>query len=234
MDSLPRHIAIIMDGNGRWAEIQGLDRSHGHIKGIEATRTAIEHCVRLGIQALTLFAFSSENWNRPNEEVNSLLALFAEALERESALLVKNKVKVIIIGERETFPADLQAAIAKLEFITKENEGLQLFIAASYGGRWDITNAAKCLAHKVLIGELQVSNINEDTFLSFLSLKKTPDPDLFIRTGGERRISNYLLWQLAYSELYFTDCLWPDFNETELEAAIEDYSGRQRRFGLTS
>ena len=228
---LPRHIAIIMDGNGRWAELRNLSRNKGHVQGVEATRIAIEHCVRLGIENLTLFAFSTENWNRPGEEVDHLLALLGEALENESSLLLKNNVKVKIVGNREDFSGELQKAIAKLEIATQKNEGLRLFIAAGYGGRWDITNAVRVVAKKVSAGTLDISDITEDSFSEFLSLSGITDPDLFIRTGGEQRISNYLLWQLAYSELYFTDCLWPDFSENELEAAIESYSGRQRRFG---
>ncbi len=229
---LPRHIAIIMDGNGRWAELRNLSRKQGHVRGLEATRVAIEHCVRLGIENLTLFAFSTENWHRPGQEVDHLLALLGEALENESSSLLKNDVKVKIVGNREDFPGILQKSIEKLEITTQENEGLRLFIAAGYGGRWDITNAVRTVAKKVSAGALGVSDITEDSFSEFLSLSGVTDPDLFIRTGGEQRISNYLLWQLAYSELYFTDCLWPDFNESELEAAIKSYSGRQRRFGL--
>ena len=229
---LPRHIAIIMDGNGRWAELRNLSRKQGHVRGLEATRVAIEHCVRPGIENLTLFAFSTENWHRPGQEVDHLLALLGEALENESSSLLKNDVKVKIVGNREDFPGILQKSIKKLEITTQENEGLRLFIAAGYGGRWDITNAVRTVAKKVSAGALGVSDITEDSFSEFLSLSGVTDPDLFIRTGGEQRISNYLLWQLAYSELYFTDCLWPDFNESELEAAIKSYSGRQRRFGL--
>ena len=231
---LPRHIAIIMDGNGRWAKLRNLSRNKGHARGIEATRVAIEHCVRLGIENLTLFAFSTENWNRPGQEVDHLLTLLAEALENESSLLLKNNVRVKIVGNREDFSKELQNAIAKLETATQENEGLRLFIAAGYGGRWDITNAVRMVAKKVTAGTLAISDITEDCFSEFLSLGGVTDPDLFIRTGGEQRISNYLLWQLAYSELYFSDCLWPDFNEKELEAAIKNYAGRHRRFGLIS
>jgi len=233
MQALPRHIAIIMDGNGRWAESHGLDRNRGHIEGIEATRATIEHCVELGIETLTLFAFSSENWNRPSEEVTNLLSLFANALEEEASLLLENQVKVTIIGNRETFPINLREAIAKIEANTIANQGLRLFIAASYGGRWDVTNAVRLVAEKVMTGDLSIAEIDEAVFSRFLSLNDVSDPDLFIRTGGEKRISNYLLWQLAYSELYFTDCLWPDFSQNELEAAIKSYTGRNRRFGLT-
>ena len=229
---LPRHIAIIMDGNGRWAKLRNLSRNKGHVRGIEATRVAIEHCVRLGIENLTLFAFSTENWNRSGQEVNHLLALLAETLKNESSLLLKNNVKVKIVGNRADFSGELQKAIAKLEIATEENQGLRLFIAAGYGGRWDITNAVRTVAKKVSAGTLGISDITEESFSEFLSLGGVTDPDLLIRTGGEQRISNYLLWQLAYSELYFTKCLWPDFSESELEAAIKSYSGRQRRFGL--
>jgi undecaprenyl diphosphate synthase len=222
-----------MDGNGRWAKLRNLSRNKGHVHGIEATRITIEHCVRLGIENLTLFAFSTENWNRPNQEVDNLLALLAEALENESSLLLKNNVKVRIVGNREAFSENLQLAIKRLEIATQENDGLRLFIAAGYGGRWDITNAVKMVAKRVSAGTLDISDITEDRFSEFLSLGNVADPDLFIRTGGEQRISNYLLWQLAYSELYFTDCLWPDFSQNELEAAIKSYTGRNRRFGLT-
>jgi undecaprenyl diphosphate synthase len=222
-----------MDGNGRWAKLRNLSRNNGHVQGIEATRITIEHCIQLGIENLTLFAFSTENWNRPGREVDHLLALLAEALENESSLLLKNNVKVNIVGNREDFSEDLQKAIAKLENVTQANKGLRLFIAAGYGGRWDITNAVRTVANKVSAGTLSISDITEDSFSEFLSLGHVADPDLFIRTGGEQRISNYLLWQLAYSELYFTDCLWPDFGEKELEDAIKSYLGRQRRFGLT-
>jgi len=222
-----------MDGNGRWAKLRNLSRNKGHVQGIEATRITIEHCVRLGIENLTLFAFSTENWNRPNQEVDNLLALLAEALENESSLLLKNNVKVRIVGNREAFSENLQLAIKRLEIATQENDGLRLFIAAGYGGRWDITNAVKMVAKRVSAGTLDISDITEDRFSEFLSLGNVADPDLFIRTGGEQRISNYLLWQLAYSELYFTDCLWPDFSQNELEAAIKSYTGRNRRFGLT-
>lgn len=231
--SLPRHVAIIMDGNGRWAAARGLPRSAGHKAGIPPIRMCIEQCTKRGIAALTLFAFSSENWNRPRDEVMGIMTLFVDALDREIAELHANGVRLRFIGDRTTLAVRLQSRIAASEAQTAGNAGLQLNIAISYGGRWDLVVAAQRLASKCSDGTLRPAEIDEARFAGELQLAGIPDPDLFIRTGGERRISNFLLWNLAYTELCFLDSLWPEFDETQLDAALEDYSRRQRRYGLT-
>ena len=237
MESLPRHIAIIMDGNGRWAAARGQPRVAGHKSGLEAVRTTIQECVKRKIGALTLFAFSSENWQRPADEVTSLMSLFFDALEREIAELHKNGVRIRFIGDRKALSVRLQAKIAGAEQQTAANGGLQLQIAVSYGGRWDVTQAAQALARRCAQGALRAEDITEKDLAAateLAALGELADPDLFIRTGGERRISNFLLWNLAYTELYFTDALWPDFNIAELDAAFDYFAGRERRYGLTS
>lgn len=230
----PRHVAIIMDGNGRWAGQRSARRTEGHKAGVRATREIIEACGRRGIDALTLFAFSSENWRRPESEVSVLLELFLRTLRSEVAKLGENNVRLRFIGERSGFNSALQDAMARAERDTAGNDGLDLVIAANYGGRWDITQAARQLAHEVAAGGLDPAAIDSDLLAERLSLADLPEPDLFIRTGGERRISNYLLWQLAYTELWFTDRLWPDFDSAALDEALAYYRGRQRRFGRTS
>jgi len=232
-DSLPEHIAIIMDGNGRWARARHLPRTAGHKKGVDTTSRIVRLCGEKGIKALTLFAFSSENWRRPREEVNTLMELFLIALKREIKQLNKNNVRVLFIGDRSAFSAKLQASIQEAEQVTAGNSGLQLQIAANYGGRWDVVQAARRMAEEVQQGGLSADMIDEQMLSARTSTAGLPDPDLFIRTGGEHRISNFLLWQLAYSELYFTDVLWPDFSEQELNAAIDSFAKRQRRFGMT-
>jgi undecaprenyl diphosphate synthase len=222
--SVPRHIAIIMDGNGRWARRRLLPRPAGHRSGLTAARRVIETCVKHGVAALTLFAFSSENWQRPQLEVGSLMGLFMNALDSEVAELHKNNVRIRFIGARETFPAGLQQGMRAAEQLTGANTGLTLNIAAGYGGRWDILRAAQKFA---------ADPGGESEFGRLLALGDQPDPDLFIRTGGEQRISNFLLWNLAYTELYFTDTLWPDFDTAALEEALSWYAQRQRRFGRT-
>lgn len=229
----PRHVAIIMDGNGRWAKKRGLLRAAGHQSGFRTTRDIVEACVREQIEALTLFAFSSENWNRPEKEVGLLMDLFLRALKSEVSKLHENKVRVRFIGERSAFGDKLQQQMNSAEELTNGNDGLALSIAVNYGGRWDIVNATKQIARKVRDGQLDPETINADIFAEHVSLADICDPDLFIRTGGEKRISNYLLWHLAYTELYFTDVLWPDFSDVELGHALEFYAGRQRRFGRT-
>lgn len=229
----PRHIAIIMDGNGRWAKKRGLLRAAGHQSGFRTTREIVEACARQQIEALTLFAFSSENWNRPEKEVGLLMDLFLHALKSEVSKLHENNVNVRFIGERSAFGKKLQEQMSRAEELTGNNDGLKLSIAVNYGGRWDIVNAAKQIACKARDGELDPETIDVDTFSQHMSLSDICDPDLFIRTGGEKRISNYLLWHLAYTELYFTDVLWPDFSDIELGHALEFYAGRQRRFGRT-
>jgi len=230
---LPRHVAIIMDGNGRWAQRRMLPRHAGHRAGVKSVRMVVEQCAKRGIEVLTLFAFSSENWARPRKEVSQLMELFMGALRGEIKRLRKNRVRLRIIGERRAFSEKLQKRIIDAERLTADNDGLLLQIAANYGGRWDITEAARSLALAVRDGELQPEEISEGTLAGALSFPDCPDPDLFIRTGGERRISNFLLWQTAYSELYFTDRLWPEFDEAEFERALADFARRQRRFGKT-
>ena len=230
---VPRHIAITMDGNGRWAAARGLPRSAGHKAGLTPVRLCVEECSRLGVEALTLFAFSSENWSRPAEEVASLMSLFLEAVDREIADLHRQRVRVRFIGNRQRLSVRLQAQIGAAEQLTAGNSGLKLQIAVSYGGRWDIVQAARKLATQCVSGALQPEQIDEQRFAAALELAGLADTDLLIRTGGERRISNFLLWNLAYAELYFSDRLWPDFDQGELEKALEFFAGRERRFGLT-
>ncbi|MES9830166.1 MAG: isoprenyl transferase [Candidatus Thiodiazotropha sp.] len=230
---LPRHIAIIMDGNGRWAKKRGLPRYAGHPAGVEAVRGVVEACVELQIPVLTLFAFSSENWQRPQKEVNLIMDLFLRSLKKEVRRLDRNHVKLKVIGDRSAFATNLQAQIEEAEQQTASNQGLLLQVAANYGGRWDITQAAKRLAEQVESGDISPDQIDEERFSQHLCITNLPEPDLFIRTGGEQRISNFLLWQCAYTELYFTDLLWPDFNRKALDEALHDFSRRQRRFGRT-
>lgn len=232
--SLPHHIAIVMDGNGRWAAARGEPRPFGHRAGIEPVRKIIRECANLGVEALTLFAFSSENWRRPETEVAAIMGLFMEALDREVAELHANQVRVRIIGNRQRLSVRLQQRIAEAEALTAANGGLKLQVAVSYGGRWDVLEAAKRLAARAASGEIRAADIDEDLFSAELQLSDLPDPDLFIRTGGDHRVSNFLLWNIAYAELYFTDVLWPDFNEAEFQLALEDFAQRERRFGLTS
>lgn len=230
----PRHVAITMDGNGRWAQSRGLPRTAGHRAGLTPVRMCIEECARRGIEALTLFAFSSENWGRPAEEVGSLMALFIEALEREIAELHEKGVRVRFIGERRTLAVRLQSRIAASEELTRGNSGLKLQVAVSYGGRWDIIQATQRLAKECSSGALRPEDIEEERFASKLALAGLPDAELLIRTGGEYRISNFLLWELAYAELFFTPTLWPDFTLAHLVEALEFFAARERRFGHTS
>jgi undecaprenyl diphosphate synthase len=230
---IPRHVAIIMDGNGRWARKRHLPRVAGHRMGLEAVRKTIVACVEQGVEVLTLFAFSSENWRRPEEEVGLLMKLFITALEGEVKKLHRNGVCLRVIGELSAFPPELQQRITEAEALTTGNTKLILNIAANYGGRWDVTQAVQTLAAKVERGELRSAEINEELLRQQLSLADLPEPDLFIRTGGEQRISNFLLWQLAYSELYFTDLLWPAFDAVALQQAFDSFGSRQRRFGRT-
>jgi undecaprenyl diphosphate synthase len=228
---VPRHVAVIMDGNGRWAEQRMLPRAAGHRAGAKAVRTTIEECVRHGVGALTLFAFSSENWQRPPGEVGVLMQLFLESLDREVADLDANGVRLRFIGDRSRLALPLTDRMAAAETRTAGRERLDLVVAVAYGGRWDLAQAARKLAAEAVAGLRQPTAIDEDALGSCLLTAGRPAPDLFIRTGGERRISNFLLWDLAYTELWFTDTLWPDFDASCLTAALEDFSGRQRRFG---
>lgn len=229
--SIPRHLAVIMDGNGRWAQQRGQARTAGHRAGVKATRAIVENSARAGIEVLTLFAFSSENWQRPASEVSLLMDLFMRALGREVGDLNKNNVRVRFIGDHAPFSDALQREMRKAEATTRANDGLQLFIAVGYGGRADIARAARRLAEQVARGERAADSIGEAALGGELMLVGQPAPDLFIRTGGEQRISNFLLWDLAYSELYFSDTLWPDYGVDDLNAALDWYAGRQRRYG---
>ena len=232
-DTVPQHVCIIMDGNGRWAKKRLMPRTFGHRKGVEITRRSIEFFARAGVKYLTLFAFSSENWNRPQDEVSTLMELFIQSLKENSAELNDKNIRIRFIGDREAFPQVLQDQIAESEALTADKHLMKLNIAANYGGQWDILNAVKTIASRVTKGELTVKQIDQQLVASALSLADTPDPDLFIRTGGEQRVSNFLLWQLAYTELYFTEVLWPDFSEQEMQKALTVYSRRQRRYGKT-
>jgi len=232
--ALPRHLAVIMDGNGRWAKQRQRPRTLGHRAGARAVRTIVEHCLERGIPALTLFAFSSENWNRPEDEVGALMRLFLRVLESEVEELTRRQVHLRFIGERTRFPEAIRTRMAAAEAVALPAPRLTLTLAAGYGGRADITAAARRLAERVQAGTLRPDQIDEAAMAEAMSLADLPPPDLFIRTGGERRISNFLLWQLAYTELWFTDVLWPDVDATLLDAALADYARRERRFGLLS
>jgi undecaprenyl diphosphate synthase len=227
---VPRHIAIIMDGNGRWAKKRFLPRFAGHQRGVETVRSTIKACIELGVEHLTLFAFSSENWRRPAEEVSLLMQLFVSALEKEVAKLHQNNVRFRVIGDLSRFEPRLLELIRSAETLTAANTKLTLTVAANYGGRWDIINATRMLGEHPELA----TNFTEQDLAPYLSMHFAPEPDLFIRTGGEQRISNFLLWQLAYTELYFTPALWPDFNNEALGKAIHSYQERERRFGRTS
>jgi undecaprenyl diphosphate synthase len=232
-DRVPRHLAVIMDGNGRWAQQRRRPRVIGHRAGARAVTVCVEFCLERGIEALTLFAFSSENWGRPDEEVGALMKLFVTALDREVAELHRRGVRVRFIGERERFSPQIRARMDAAETLTASNTRLTLAIAASYGGRQDIAAAARGLAEDVAAGRLQSSDIDERLFASRVALADLPPPDLFIRTGGDFRISNFMLWQLAYTELWFTETLWPALDAATLHRALEDFASRERRFGLT-
>jgi len=231
---LPRHVAIIMDGNGRWAAARGQSRTAGHKAGLEPVRLVISECSRRGIEALTLFAFSSENWRRPAEEVGSLMNLFVEALDREIAELHGKGVRMRFIGERRNLTMRLQTRLAAAEARTASNPGLRLQVAMSYGGRWDIVQAARKLALQCASGATRAEDLSEDLFARQVALAGLPEPDLLIRTGGEQRLSNFLLWDLAYAELHFCPRLWPDFGLTDLEEGLAFFASRERRFGQTA
>jgi undecaprenyl diphosphate synthase len=232
-ETAPRHVAIVMDGNGRWAQRRFLPRPAGHREGVRAVRRIVTASDERGVEALTLFAFSSENWRRPGREVSVLMDLFLTTLRSEMRRLQENNVRLRFIGERAAFSSTLQSYMSRAEAQTRENAGLELVIAANYGGRWDIVQAAQRLAQEVAAGRLDPREVTSDALRPHLCLHDLPEPDLFIRTGGEQRISNFLLWQLAYTELYFTDRLWPDFDAKALDEALASFAMRQRRFGLT-
>jgi undecaprenyl diphosphate synthase len=229
--AVPRHIAVIMDGNGRWAKQRFLPRVMGHKQGVESLRKVVKACRDLGVEFLTVFAFSSENWRRPEEEVSFLMSLFMKVLEREVVKMHKNNIRLKIIGDRSRFNDQLKQSMHEAETLTANNDGLTLTIAANYGGRWDVMNAVQSMLrdHPQL-----AKNFSEADLQPYLSMNYAPEPDFFIRTGGEQRVSNFMLWQLAYTELYFTDTLWPAFDSNELKKAIDSYQSRERRFGRTS
>lgn len=232
--SVPRHIALIMDGNNRWAKKHGKGSLAGHRAGVDSVRSVVQGCAELGVEVLTLFAFSSENWQRPPLEVKGLMELFAFALDREVKKLHKHNIRLHVIGDRSRFSQTLQKKISKAEQMTAENTGLIVNVAANYGGKWDIVEAAKCFAQGCLDGRYTPDQLDADLLGSMISLSDQPAPDLCIRTAGEQRISNFLIWQMAYSEYFFSDLLWPDFDKYALGAAIQSYATRERRFGKTS
>jgi undecaprenyl diphosphate synthase len=232
--TIPAHIAIIMDGNGRWARSRRLPRRLGHQEGLKALRRIVEQCAKLKVSYLTVFAFSSENWNRPEREIKRLMELFFQALDKEISILHKNNVQVRFAGDLTAFAPEMQQKMRRAEHLTRNNDRLIFNIACNYGGRWDITQACRALARDVELGKIDPVDVNEDTLASYLDLAGIPDPDLLVRTGGEQRLSNFLLWQMAYSELYFSDVLWPDFDEKCLNDAILVFQQRERRFGRTS
>ncbi len=234
MAASPQHVAIIMDGNGRWARSRGLPRPAGHRASVKVVRQVIEECAKAHVKFLTLFAFSSENWRRPPDEVGMLMSLFLDALVREVAELHRNRVRLRFIGDRELLGAELAARMRDAQALTADNPGLGLMVAVAYGGRWDITQACRSLAAEAQSGRLAPMDIGEAQVAERLALAGVPDPDLLIRTGGEQRISNFLLWNLAYTELYFSDVLWPEFSPAHLQSAFAHFADRERRFGKTS
>lgn len=233
-DRMPRHVAIVMDGNGRWAKQRGLKRMFGHKQGVETVHNITEAAAALGIEYMTLYTFSTENWNRPKEEVDALMGLLVDTIVKETPTLMKNNVRLLTIGDTNRLPEVTRRKFFDCIHETSVNTGLSLVIALSYSSRWEITQAMQAAARMVAEGTLRVEDIDEDLVSSLMVTRGIPDPDLLIRTSGELRISNFLLWQLAYTELYFTDCLWPDFNNEEFYKAIVDYQHRERRFGKTS
>ncbi|MDZ7841383.1 MAG: polyprenyl diphosphate synthase [Gammaproteobacteria bacterium] len=229
----PNHVAIIMDGNGRWANRRGLPRIAGHRQGLESVRNIVKRCVDRDVPYLTLFAFSSENWRRPPTEVNLLMELFTNALENKARRLHENQVRLRVVGDLSRFSSRIRLLVERAEALTRDNRRLNLTIAANYGGRWDIEQACAMVCRKVVNGELSEADVTSATIEDHLSTRFLPEPDLFIRTGGEQRISNFLLWQLAYTELYFTETLWPEFDDAAFDEALASFARRQRRFGQT-
>jgi undecaprenyl diphosphate synthase len=234
LEKLPLHVAIIMDGNGRWAMKQGNQRIFGHQNGVESVRQTVEAAGELGVRYLTLYAFSKENWCRPKQEIDGLMNLMVSTIDSETETLMKNNVRLVIIGDIINLPDNVQQKLSKIISVTAKNTGLNLIIALSYSSKWEIANAAKMIAQDVQSNTISVNDINEKTVCRYLTTQQIPDPELLIRTGGEFRISNFLLWQIAYTELYFTNTLWPDFRKEDLYEAIIDYQKRERRFGKTS
>ena len=231
---LPQHVAIIMDGNGRWAKSRGIDRSEGHREGVVSVRKVVEAAVAIDLKYLTVYTFSTENWNRPDEEVEALMSLMVSAIYRETPDLMKNNVRLLAVGDLTRLPEDVRDTLSDCIRQTSVNTGTSLVLALSYSSRWEIVQAAKRISDNVMDGSFTSEDIDEELFSSYLTTKNIPDPDLLIRTGGEKRISNFLLWQLSYAELFFTDIYWPDFRENELYEAIISYQNRERRFGKIS
>jgi undecaprenyl diphosphate synthase len=231
---IPTHIAIIMDGNGRWAKRRGLPRVAGHREGVKSVRDVVEVCAQLGVKYLTLFAFSTENWRRPKEEIDTLMKLLIKTLRSETEKLHKNDIKLMAIGDIDSLPKEVRQELKEAMERTKNNKRMVLNLALSYSGRWEIIEAVKEIARDVKKGKVKIEEIDDKLFSNYLKTAGIPDPDLLIRTSGELRISNFLLWQIAYTELYITDCLWPDFRRKHLYEAIRDYQRRERRFGMTS
>jgi undecaprenyl diphosphate synthase len=231
---IPTHIAIIMDGNGRWAKRRGLPRVAGHREGVKSVRDVVEACAQLGVKYLTLFAFSTENWRRPKEEIDTLMKLLIKTLRSETEKLYKNDIKLMAIGDIDSLPKEVRQELKEAMEKTKNNKRMVLNLALSYSGRWEIIEAVKEIARDVKKGKVKIEEIDDKLFSNYLKTAGIPDPDLLIRTSGELRISNFLLWQIAYTELYITDCLWPDFRRKHLYEAIRDYQRRERRFGMTS
>lgn len=230
----PRHIAVVMDGNGRWAQQRGLSRSEGHREGLKTVKMMVKHCAERGVEVLSLFAFGRENWQRPDEEVAFLMNLFVQALHSEVQSLHEKSLKIRFIGERTAFSSELQECIASAEELTKSNQGMQLILAMNYSGQWDIVQAAQHLAEQVAAGKLAISDIVPECLNDCLATKGIVSPDLFIRTSGEKRISNFYLWQMAYTELFFCEESWPDFGQEQLEKALNWFASRERRYGKTS
>ena len=233
-DNIPQHVAVIMDGNGRWAAKHGNARVFGHENGVESVRSTVEGAGEIGIKYLTLYAFSTENWERPKFEVNALMELLVHAIDSETEALMKNNVRLLVIGDLKKIPEDVKSKLFGCIKTLNKNTGLNLIIALSYSSKWEIINAVKTIAEEAKNGKIKPENINDKLFEKYLSTANLPDPELLIRTSGEYRISNFLLWQIAYSELYFTDKLWPDFRKEDLFEAVFDYQNRERRFGKTS
>ncbi|MDC1105796.1 isoprenyl transferase [Prolixibacteraceae bacterium] len=233
-NNIPRHVAIIMDGNGRWAQKQGNDRSFGHEQGVESVRETLEAGVELGLDFITLYAFSTENWNRPKEEVQALMQLLVQAIANETPTLLKQNIRLTTIGDVASLPEETKEELQQCIDVTSKNDGLTLVLALSYSGRWEIVDTTKQIAQQVKEGKLQLEDIDEALFGASLNTSNIPDPELLIRTSGEYRLSNFLLWQLAYSEFYFSEVLWPDFCKQDLVDALKDYQSRERRFGKIS
>lgn len=233
-DRVPNHVAIIMDGNGRWAKERNMERSYGHVKGVDSVRFATEAADKIGVKYLTLYTFSTENWNRPKEEVDALMELMVMAIERETPDLIKKGVRLLTIGDKSRMPQKVIDRLNRCIDETSKGNGVTLVMAISYSSRWEIVNSVKQIAEKVVNNEISINDIDDNLFSNNLTTSMIPDPDLLIRTGGDYRISNFLMWQISYSELYFTDTFWPDFNHESLYKAVYEYQQRERRFGKTS